>query len=75
MGSRRDGYMLQGLKKGQQHIFFHSPLFHFGIEDLIFAIPWGRHTKRVFLSACTSNQNVIIEEINFTAKDCGVTII
>lgn len=32
-------------------------------------------TKRVFLSSYASKQNVIIEEINFTAKDCGVMII
>lgn len=60
---------------GQQEVFLLSLQFYCGTENVIFVIPWGRHTKQVFLHACTSEENVITEEINFTTKDCGVMII
>lgn len=60
---------------GQQEALLLSLESYCGTKNLIFIIPWGRHTKQTFLSASTSEENVITEEINFTAKDCGDMII
>lgn len=75
MESGHHRYVFYVLRTGQQEAFLLSLQFYCYTKNLVFIIPWGRHPKQEFQSACTSEKNVITEEINFTAKDCDVMII